>query len=97
MSGQLKAAVCLGCLKHLIPSVPGSNGGCAAVAVAFGECCMEHMKDEVWVYSEHSLKTKGLGKAGGAPGGAGDAVALCPVLGTQLDTVSSRDRGREKC
>lgn len=58
---------------------------------------MKHTRDEVWVYSEHSLKTKGLGKPGEAPRGAGAAVAVCPILGTQLDTVSRRDRGRDKC
>lgn len=41
----------------------GRARGRAVVAVGFGECCMKHTGDEVWVYSEHSLKTKGLGKA----------------------------------
>lgn len=45
---------------------------------------MKHMRDEVWVYSEHSLKTKGLGKTGEAPGGIGAAVTVCPLLETQL-------------
>lgn len=71
--------------------------GYTVVGVAFGECYMEHTGDGVWVYSEHSLKTKGLGKPGEAPRGAGAAVAMCPILGTQLDAVSRRDREREKC
>lgn len=41
-------------------SLLGRTGGCAVVAVAFGECCMEHTRNEVWGYSEHSLETKGL-------------------------------------
>lgn len=60
----------------------GPMRGCAVVVVAFGEV-MKHTRDEVCVYSEHSLKTKGLGKTGEAPGGAGAAVAVCPLLETQ--------------
>lgn len=37
----------------------------------------EAQRYEVWVYSEHSLKTKGFGKPGEAPRGAGAAVS-CP-------------------
>lgn len=69
----------------------GRIGDCAVVVIAFRDCCMKHTRDEVWVYSEHSLRTKE------APGAAGAAVVVCPVLGTHLDTVSRRDRGREKC
>lgn len=51
---------------------------------------MEHTRDEVWGYSEHSLKTEGLLEELGL-------LWQCPVLGTQLDTESRRDRGRKKC
>lgn len=113
MPWQLKAEVCLalglcwafqstlfpGVLLRVLlrGSLMGQVRGYAVAAVAFGECYMKHTRDGLWVYSEHSLKTKGLGKPGEAPRGAGVAVAVCPVLGTQLDTVSRRDRGREKC
>lgn len=64
---------------------------CAVVVAAFRDCCMKHTRDEVRVYSEHSLKTKGLGKPGEAPGGAGAAVAVCPVLRTHLEQEGQRE------
>lgn len=53
---------------------------------------MKHTGDEVWVNCEHDLKRKGLGKLGEAPRGAGTAVAVCPILETQLDTMSRREK-----
>lgn len=51
---------------------------------------------EVWVYSEHSVNTKRLGKPGEAPRrGAGTGVAVYPVLGTQLDTEQEGQREGE--
>lgn len=46
-------------------SLVGQKRDCADVAVAFGECCMQHTRDEVWVYCKHSLKKqKGLESPG---------------------------------
>lgn len=94
----------LGFPKHFIP---WSASPCVAEGEPGGldeglcccDCCfwcyMKSTRDEVWVYSGHSLKTKGLGKPGEAPRGAGAAVAVYPILRTQLDTAQEGQREGE--